>query len=265
MANADNIARIPAVILAGGLNDDAMRAATGVENRAMVELTSGRTMLEYVVSAVTMAETVGQVVVVGDVPLQDGCTGIPSASSFLQNLINGVGTLPADTKELLVITSDIPFISPAAIEDFLQKALESHGDFCYPIIPMSIYRKQFKGMKRTTLKLRDGEFTGGNIMLVSASYVKDHQQTILAAYAARKDVAKLGRMLGWGLLFRVILSQTISRNLLDVRSLEKGVSKLLGFGAIATAIITEYASLGTDVDKLEDVAEARRILSQRSR
>jgi CTP:molybdopterin cytidylyltransferase MocA len=261
MVNKDDlIEQVPAVILAGGTNDQAMREATGVENRALVELTDGKTMLDYVLNAVSSATSISQIIVAGDVPESPAYQRLPSKPSFLENLIQGVQALPEGTERALIVTSDIPFIKADAVNDFVIRALAAKADLCYPVIPMEIYRREFAAMKRTTLKLSEGEFTGGNIMLMSCSYVREHQQTILQAYAARKDVLKLGGMLGWGLLLRIILSQTVAPRLLNIPLLEHGVSNLLGHGASAKAIITSFASLGTDIDKPGDVVEARRLL-----
>jgi 2-phospho-L-lactate guanylyltransferase (CobY/MobA/RfbA family) len=261
MANTDDMnKKIPAVVLAGGINDQAMRDATGVENRAMVELAPGKTMLDFVLGAVKGAPSITNVVVVGDIPDSPDYTRLPSSLSFLENLIQGIQSLPPEIDRALIVTSDIPFISSEAIDDFVIRALAADADLCYPIIPMEIYRKEFAALKRTTLKLSEGEFTGGNIMLMSCDYIKNHQETILQAYGARKDVLKLGSMLGWGLLLRIIVSQIIAPKSLDIASLENGVSNVLGHGAKAKAVITQFASLGTDVDKPNDVIEAKRIL-----
>jgi CTP:molybdopterin cytidylyltransferase MocA len=264
MVDSDNsIDLVPALILAGGTNDQTMRDATGVQNRALVELTPGRTMLDYVLAAVKAAKCVSHIVVAGDVPDSPDYQRLPSATTFLENLIQGVQALPDGSKQVLIVTSDIPFITALAIDDFVLKSLATGADINYPIIPMDVYRSQYGQMKRTTLKLAEGEFTGGNIVLMSCRYVREHQQTIRQAYSARKDIGKLGRMLGWGLLTRIVLSQTVSPKLLSIPPLEAGVSNLLGHGAKARAVITQYASLGTDIDKPDDVAQARRILAQK--
>lgn len=252
---------IPAVILAGGTNSAEMEAATGVKNRALVELAPGKTMLSFVIDAVKGSQLVSDLLVVGDVPSSPDYTSIATTTSFLGNLISGTKAAPESANKVLIVTSDIPFITSVAVDDFLKQALDSGADFCYPIIPMETYRKTFGSMKRTTLKTAKGEFTGGNIMLLSRSYVTDHSKTIDDAYAARKDILKLGGMLGWGLLLKVVLSQLIVPKILSVAALEAGVSHLLGHGATARAIVTEHASLGTDVDKPDDVKAAKVLLA----
>jgi hypothetical protein len=70
-------------------------------------------------------------------------------------------------------------------------------------------------------------------------------------------VFKIGGMLGWGLLLRIIVSQLAVPSLLNIPLLEQAISSLLGSNALAKAIVTTHASIGTDVDKVEDVRFAR--------
>ena len=237
---------VDAIVLAGGKNDAEMIAATGVENRALVELAAGRTMLDFVVAALSSAQTVGRIFIVGDVPVR------ADTDRGADPLVGG---------RALLVTSDIPFITADAVDDFVVRAARRPADLCYPIVPMADYDTQFAGMKRTTLKLAEGRFTGGNIMLCDPVRILANRETMARSYAARKDVLALGRMLGWGFVARIILSQTIAPAFLDVAKVEIAVGRVLGPGGTAAAIITRHPSLGTDVDKPEDVEFARRRLA----
>ena len=255
---------IEAIVLAGGKNSPEMLAATGVENRALVELSPGKTMLDYVLDALLDASSIRAVYVVGDIPQRDGINVVRPGHTLLDNILRGLDTAqPAKGDRALVVTSDIPFISAVAVDDFVARAKASDGDFCYPIIPMDAYNREFAGMKRTTLKLRDGHFTGGNMVLMNPERIQQNREIVLRAYGARKNVLALGHMLGWGLLCRILLSQIAFPNLLSVAELEIGVARLFGPGAPARAIVTEHASIGTDVDKPDDVAYAVEWLATR--
>ncbi len=237
-----------------------MRAATGVENRALVRL-GGRTMLEYVLDALQATAILGRVFVVGDVPDGEGYAVVPPGETLADNLIDGLSVAgrDQDNRPALVVTSDIPFLTHAAVEDFLQRALATGADFCYPIIPLAVCRDAYPQMRRTSLKVREGVFTGGNLVLLNPRVFLERRCEILCAYAARKRPLRLGRMLGWGLTGRLLLSQMVSPRFVSVPLLEAGVSRLLGCSA--RAVVTEYAEIGTDIDKPEDVAAARALLS----
>jgi GTP:adenosylcobinamide-phosphate guanylyltransferase len=248
---------IDAVVLAGGKNSDAMRAATGVENRAMVRL-GDETMLDYVLSALRSSDNIEKVIVVGEVPEPEGCCVVSPGATLVDNLFRGLAHAN-QTRPVLTVTSDIPFLTPAAVNDFVHQALATKADFCYPIIPLFLCKQQYPQMQRTSLKVKEGTFTGGNLILLNPRTLADQHGTILSAYASRKSPLKLGQMVGLGLTMRLLLSQTFSPRLISVPDLEAGVSALLG--CRAAAVITHYPEIGTDIDKPEDVKIAQEMLS----
>jgi GTP:adenosylcobinamide-phosphate guanylyltransferase len=251
-----------ALVMAGGKVSPEFTAATSAENRALVELAPGLTMLHFVLNALLEARSIDRIFVIGDVAENPAYTRVTPGGSLMDNIVLGVRAIGQQNgKRVLLVSSDIPFITGQAIDDFVTKADQLDAAFCYPIIPMEVYNTQFASMKRTTLRLREGEFTGGNVILADPSFLLQNEAAVRGAYAARKSVLKMGTLLGWGLLLRVILSRLISPKLLCIADLEAGVSRLLGNGAKARAVITQFASLGTDVDKVEDVEIARKMLS----
>ena len=258
---------VDAVVLAGGKNSDEMRAATGVENRALVAL-GPQTMLDYVVAALRGSACLGRIFVVGDVPDTMSYQRLEPGATMVDNLFAGLRASEQSSdispgseqaRPVLAVTSDIPFLTPAAVDDFVERAVATGADVCYPIIPIGVCRARFPQMRRTTLKVREGTFTGGNLMLLGPSAVQTHRETILRAYAARKRPLQLGGMLGWGLLARIALAQALAPGLLSVPRLEAAVSRLLG--CRAAAVTTEFAEIGTDVDKPDDVTAARSLLA----
>jgi GTP:adenosylcobinamide-phosphate guanylyltransferase len=260
----EKMSQVDAIVLAGGKNSPEMIAATGVENRALLELEPGRTMLSYIVEALEKSEQVRAVYIVGDVPPIGSAVIVSPGESLLDNLLKGIEAASTDSSiPVLTATSDAPFINTSAVDDFLSAALAVNADFCYPIIPMDAYVGEFAGAKRTTLKLKDGCFTGGNLMLIRPERMIQNKAAITSAYKARKDVLALGKMLGLGFLVKIIVSQTISPNFLTVAELEAGIARLLGDGATAKAIITTHPSIGADVDKPSDVEFARQYFKSR--
>ena len=253
---------VDVVVLAGGRNSAEMAAATGVENRALTPLGT-RTMLDYVTAALRGAASVGEVYVVGDVPGGPGCHVVQGGGTLLDNLMAGVRAAQAGGggDRVLVSTSDIPFLTPQAVDDFVDRATQSGADLCCSYVPVGLCYARFPEMKRTAVKLREGSLTLGNLMLVNPHFLLANQGTISRAYAARKSPIKVARMLGPGLLVRLLLAQFVAPSLLTVGALERAVSRLLGGGTRAAGIRSECPEIGTDVDKPDDVAIARRILA----
>ena len=251
-------AKLAAVILAGGKASDDIQKLTGVTNRALVPI-AGRAMLDYVVDALAGSSTIDRIVVIGDVPASSRYETVSDLGSLLDNLLAGLQA--AGTDHVLVSTSDIPFLTPAAVDDFVSTSSARSADIAYPIVEMKAYRERFGDMKRTTVKLREGTFTGGNLMLLRTEFMIGQQESVKKAYAARKDVLRLASLLGPSVLLRLIVSQTISPSALDLPTLEAAVARLLGAGAKVAAVVTKYAEIGTDVDKPDDVTVAEKMLS----
>ncbi len=246
-----------AVVLAGGKNSAQMAEITGTKNRALTPLGTG-TMLDYVVAALQEAPSVGQIFVVGDVPQSEAYTPLPAKDTLLENLLAGLDAAGAGER-VLVSTSDIPFITAKALEDFTARALATGADLCCSYVPLAVCRQKYPELKRTAVKLSEGRFTLGNIMLVSPQLLRQRQAAITAAYAARKSPVAVAHLLGGGLLLRLLGAQLLLPSLLPVRTLEEAVSRVLGGRAVG--ICSAYAEIGTDVDKPEDVALARRLLA----
>lgn len=256
-----------ALILAGGKIDPEktpeLAAVCGdVTNRALIPL-KGRPMLGYVLDAVRdglSAQGGGRILVAGDnLPLPADTAAVPGGASLVDTILSGVGALEPHETRLLIVTSDIPFLTAESVADFLTRAREvGNAQFVYPIIRAEDCRKRFPGMKRTTLRVAEGEFTGGNLALLDPGFLRRQEQVIRDAYAHRKNIPALARMLGPDLLFRLVLSR-IAPGVLPIPVLERAVGRLLG-GATARAVISPFAEVGTDVDRPEDIAVAERVL-----
>ncbi len=252
---------INAVVLAGGKNGPEMRAATGVENRALTPL-GGTTMLGCVVAALVGA-SLGRVFVVGPVPPSGDYASVTGGETMLDNLMAGLTAAQAGgggDERVLVSTSDIPFLTPASVEDFVRQASASGADLCFSYVPVELCYAKYPQMRRTAIKMREGKMTLGNLFLVNPRFLIAQQETITQAYAARKSPFQVGRLLGWGLLARFLGAQFLSPNLLPVSGLVGSVGRLIGGGCRVSAIRSEFAEIGTDVDKPDDVAVARELL-----
>lgn len=245
-----------AVILAGAPADANMSPDGNPINRAMIEV-GGKTMLQWIVDALKSSQTVGRIIVVGDVSADGVDQFVPPAGGFLENIMAGV-TACGECERVLISTSDIPLITPDAVDDFVSCSIESGGDMCYPIVTKESCTAKYPQMKRTCLKTADGTFTGGNMMLMSVDFLKRNECLISRAYAARKKPLALASMIGFGLLLRVILGQLLFPGIIPISLLERNVSRMLGGKVVA--VQTDYPEIGSDVDKAGDLENVRALL-----
>ena len=255
------MSNVAALVMAGGKNSPEMQvAAGGIENRALVPL-GDRRMIDYVLDAVRGGMEGGRILVAGDVPLLTHCVPVPGGDSLVDTLMNGVAALVPGETRLLVVTADIPFLTAESVADFLRQAGEEDADFQYPIIPADLCTARFPAMRRTVLRIAEGTFTGGNLALLNPAFLREHDATLRTAYARRKDIPGLAKMLGPSLLAR-LLGSRLFPGLLTVRILENAVSRLLD-GATVRAIVSTFPEIGADVDRPEDIVIARDLLQKK--
>ncbi|MCE9560309.1 MAG: acylneuraminate cytidylyltransferase, partial [Armatimonadetes bacterium] len=107
---------------------------------------------------------------------------------------------------------------------------------------------RFPGMKRTTWKLRAGTFTGGNIVLMNTKLMRQSIPKLNEAYANRKNVLKIAKMLGFSTLVQFAIGKKFPKTMV-IERLEKSVGRFLG-GPIKV-VITKFAEIGADIDSAE--------------
>lgn len=228
------------LILAGGRCDPDLAAATGVTMRANLPTNEGGTMLGHVIE---VCQPLGRIVLVGEP--REGVTSTPPGATFVESITRGLELI--ETSHFLLATADIPWVATDHLRDFVQEC-DLTKLLNYPIIPMELCEKEFPGQKRTTLRLREGRFTGGNVAMIHTDFMRGAAPRMKAAYAARKKPLALGAMVGWGFLMRMLVGRLFPAAL-PISSIENSVGRLLG-GAVK-GVIVRHAAIGADIDDLE--------------
>lgn len=233
------------LILAGGRVPTDLAEFAGVELRAELPF-RGRRMMDWVVDAVSH---LGQPWIVGH-PDPDSPRSIPGGSSFIDSIEKGLEHCQGP--EILIVTGDLPYLTRAAVDDFLNQC-DRRMMLNYPIIRAEAAERQFPGMKRTLKKLREGNFTGGNIALVDRQLLMSALPKLQSAYQHRKSVLKLGQLVGPRTLLRLVVSFAWPQTL-SVDTLAQSVGKMIG-GPVK-AILTDFAEIGADIDNLDQYRSA---------
>ncbi|HSV92695.1 MAG TPA: NTP transferase domain-containing protein, partial [Desulfobacterales bacterium] len=157
---------VDAVVLAGG---DGAVLDPECRFKGLLPI-AGKPMVEWVLDALNEAEEVGEVAVV--VPTAEGLGGwvdraakiVVSDGSFVDNIVSGVSAFRTD-RPVLLVTGDIPALTPAAVDEFVRLSLAAGAQAAYPLIREADMSEQFPGSARTFVRLADGKVTGGNMML----------------------------------------------------------------------------------------------------
>ncbi|NLM46941.1 MAG: NTP transferase domain-containing protein [Firmicutes bacterium] len=247
---------VDAIILAGTTGPTALTEAERVANKAFIRI-GERIMLQYVHAALKQAAGVGRIAVVGPEAEIKACLEdqdvlvVQEGKTIVENVKHGVEALQPEGY-FLVCSADIPFLTPGAVEDLISACNPFTADFYYPIVERGDNDKRFPGVRRTYVKLAEGEFTGGNIILVNPGCLELALPRLERVFALRKSPLKLAALLGFGFLVKLFFRK------LTINELEKRFSEL--FAVTGKAVVSRYPEIGTDVDKLSDLALARRLL-----
>ncbi len=238
-----------AVILAGNSETEK------IPGKALADI-NGKPMLSYVADAAEGSGMIDRILAVGNGEVGRFCdaNGLEFAEGnpdILENVMRGIERFAGDSR-IIIMAGDIPYITSDAIRDFIEKSEGVGVDFCYPIVAKNVCEQKFPGAKRTYVTLKDGTFTGGNIFYLNPSIIERCMPVMRHAIENRKNPMKMGTLLGPGLIFAYLCKN------LTIEMVEKKVCGMLNI--TAKAIISDYAEIGNDVDKPEDLAMAKSIL-----
>jgi hypothetical protein len=125
-------------------------------------------------------------------------------------------------------------------------------DFFYPVITREVMEYEYPGARRTYMKLKGGEFCGGDISVFRVSAVTGNEALWERLIASRKSPLKQASLLGYDLLFLTML------HLISLETIARKVSKRLNIKS--RAILCPYAAAGMDVDKPHQLEIMRSVL-----
>ena len=253
----EQTSKISAVILAGETKQDLL-PDPNITNRAMIPL-AGKNVLQWVVDALGDSGVVERIVAVGNVRAEGLTDVIEPAGNFLSNMMIGLDAIGGVA---LVVTSDIPLLTGEAVADFVVRAREEGADLAIPIIARSLCESRYPDLRRTYARLREGEFTLGNVALVNAEFMRRNRVAVEMAYAARKSPLRLAGMIGAGLILRLLLAQIGFPRVLPLARIEGAASHLLG--GHVKGIPSEYPEIGEDMDRPGDLEIMQRIFEEKS-
>jgi CTP:molybdopterin cytidylyltransferase MocA len=251
---------VGAVLLAGGRTKGELLARTRQPYRALIPV-GGRTLLEHTMAALAAARTVEYTIVVGPAECRPWVSAVggpfgwmPMGETMVDNLLAGVHSLGSEAETVLACAADAPLISGPLIDRIVSVSHERGHAFCYPIVEREVCQAAFPEGKRTYVRLRDGRFTGGNVLTASRRLLLEHHERIAEVFAARKSPLKLASLLGLGLALRLPLG------LVSVRQAEQRAGQILGFPV--SAWICDDPAVGVDVDKVADLDTVEAALAQ---
>jgi len=241
-----------ALVVAGGKNDGALRKISDKKYESLIEI-AGKPMVQHVIDAVKKVEEINDIVIVGPEELNDFTNNdyniIIPKGRMINNIKRGIEALN-NQNHILIITSDIPLVTPEIIQEFIHRCKkEKKYDLFYPIISKEINLEKYPEVERTYVHLDEGVFTGGNLVLVSPTIIQGPLDWYNRILSLRKKPLKMSKMLGFKFIIKFIFRR------LSITEVETRISEIIGHDC--KALILEYPEIGFDVDKPSDLKMMR--------
>jgi GTP:adenosylcobinamide-phosphate guanylyltransferase len=247
-----------ALILAGAKEKGPLEIAENVDNKALIRLDS-KPMIDYIVDALNNSENIDRILVVGPKNELYPYIGkkvdeiLNPGNSILENMEIGLNYFNS-ANNLLLLSSDIPLITPEAINEFLGICTKRKAQIGYPLITKENIMKKYPETKRTYVKMKEGTFCGGNIAFFKPEVFFQNKKLIKELFDNRKATWKYVKILGIKLILKFLFKT------LTFEEIEKRVTDILGYNSIAAMI--SYPEIMIDLDKPSDLELIRKSLER---
>ena len=252
-----------AVLLAGGIPrpEEPLYSYSHGEAKALIDV-AGKPMIQWVLDALGGSQCVNRVFISGLGPSAGlACSRpvdyVPDQGGLLENIRSGVFRaleLNPDSGNVLVVSSDIPGITPEMVNWVAETAQQNQHDMYYNVIRREVMEARYPASKRSYVHLKDMEVCGGDMNVIRAQTVATHKEIWERLVASRKNALKQASLLGYDTLLLLML------RLLDLQGAVNLASKRLGIQG--RAMVCPYAEIGMDVDKPHQLEIMRADLAQ---
>lgn len=243
---------------------DPLAVENGVANKVLIAL-ANRPMIEHVVQALAGNPVIDRILIIG----LDAYTGIsadgkiyqlPGQGTIFDNLMSGFAWLAerdSPAHHALVLSGDIPLITSAQVDWFLQACQPLDKDVYWGVVERSTMEKTFPESRRSYLSLVEGRFCNGGLYLAKIEAALGRQALIGQLIEQRKHIFRQLWLLGPGVILKFLLRR------LRVPDLVAVMERLLGVRG--EVIVLPFAETGMDVDKPHQLAQVRAYLDRNPR
>ncbi len=241
-----------AVVLAGGAPDAVSAMKRDAPNKAFVSV-GGVPLVQRTIEALRTSAHVTHIIAVAPPATftSDALAGAdvcrPDGARMIESLTSGLTGQPPD-EQVLIAASDLPILSQAAIDEFVDEAARRDLDIAYPIVSQRLSDAQFPRVRHTWATMFEGRYCGGGLVILRPR-VLDALRTVLDDLgAARKSPLRLAALFGWDIVPRFALG------FLPIAAAEERASMLVR--AKVGAVRCTHAEIAVNVDEPRDLAIA---------
>jgi GTP:adenosylcobinamide-phosphate guanylyltransferase len=239
---------VNAVVLGGGPPDERLAGAYDEPSKALIPL-GGAPTIAYVLTALRATPGVGGIAVAGPAPVLEHPAAraadlrLPESGSIVDKL--GVAAQAfGDGRKLLMVSCDIPLVSPGVLADVVERCPENCA-FFHPLVEGAAARRDFPEHKWVFLKLREGTVVTTNVIILDPGWLARRPDIAQTLEALRRHPTRMALRWGLGFLLRFRLG------LLSLAYCERFFSRFLG--APCRGMIYGHTELAMDLDRPEDV------------
>ncbi|HVT11999.1 MAG TPA: NTP transferase domain-containing protein [Fimbriimonadaceae bacterium] len=240
-----------AILPAGGRIDAEFAKVVGTEYKALIQI-NGKTLLGQALDALESTGLIRSTIVIGpdEVLVSDdgqrATYKLPPGETGPDNIYRGLNQLlnePTPPQKVLIVTTDLPFLSAEAITAFLSRC-PADKDICIPLIRESDFHRRFPNTTATFVKLKDDSWTTGNIFLMDVEALKKSKPHIDRVFANRKSKIGMAKLLGPVFVLKFLTKR------LTLIDLEAKILSMLGCSG--AAVTDSDPELHYDIDFIDD-------------
>jgi hypothetical protein len=184
---------------------------------------------------------------------------VPDAGDILGNIEAGFDYALAHYPTLdavLLSSSDVPLITSPMVDGFIEECFRTQHDLYYSIVERSVMEARFPTSRRSYVHLRDGDFAGGDLVLMRPSLRLKQRSLWQDLARARKTPLRQARRFGLWPFVKLVARR------LSLAEAERRVSAALDVRG--RAVPFPHPEVGMDVDKPFQLEIARAELEARA-
>jgi len=243
--------------------DDPLAGYTQGRPKALIPI-AGKPMIAHVVDALAGSHYVRHVVVVAldpaaEVQFSIPVEYVPDAGDILANTEAGLRYAldhHPGLDAILLSSSDVPTITPSIVDAFIEECFCTDHDLYYSIVERSVMETRFPASRRSYVHLREGDFAGGDLLLMRPSMTLSQRELWQNLAQARKNALRQALMFGLWPFLKLVIRR------LSLAEAERRGSKALNVRG--RGVPFPYAEVGMDVDKPFQLEIARAELERRA-
>lgn len=193
-----------AVVTAGGRIDGAFAKLAGTHVKALAEV-RGTTMLARIIEALR-ASGVGEIAVIGGDEVRVACAAtadrfVNESPSGSENLLRALRAWPGDER-VLYATSDLPYVTGAAIRDFAERVGE--GAIAVSLSEFGAFTARFPSAPPSGITLAGERVVNGGVFSIPQGAAEKLAGIATRFFEARKRPWRMATLVGPSVLVRFL-------------------------------------------------------------